>query len=80
MVKRAAVPYIAGMDFRTEFYRAERDELDGFSFDEPSSKSRAKKEKLNRKREGVAKRNAPPLPIPPASIVRVGKPAKARKI
>ena len=82
MVKRAALPYIEGLDFRAEFYREEREELDGFSFDERTlpAKTQEKKEKMNRKHLRTAKRSSPPLPIPPAEAVKVGKPAKARKV
>lgn len=77
MVKRAAVPYIAGIDFRAEFYREEREELEGFSFDEKPVKSKRRKERSERE---VQKRVTIPIPIPHPSVVNVGRKVSRRTL
>lgn len=77
MVKRASVPYIPGIDFRAEFYREEREELEGFSFDEKPVKSKSRKERSKRE---VKERVTVPVPTPPPSVVNVGRKVTRRTL
>lgn len=73
MVRRAAVPYVEGLDFRAEFHRQEDFYDDDFSLEEKKFSAK-KREKIERREKRAIKRS--PLPIPPAQAIVVGRPAK----